>query len=154
MKKIIFATAIPLLISSLETSGQNTISIKKNYPTIEAVFKADVKNSKTEKYYCFKRDGYVYGFNSKLKEKHIIKNCSTSEWLKYNSMKAQYIYKQDTMLIYPISYGITGEEEVSDFFYQGIMDSTTLRISSIGQPTGNKFKYELFYPVPFVIENR
>lgn len=149
-----FKLFVCLLFGSVISFGQNTISIKKNYPTIEAIFKADVRDSKTAKYYCFKKDGYVYGFNSNLNRKKVIKNCSINNWLKQNSIKAQYIYKRDSVLIYPISYSIIGEETTTEFCYFGDIDSTTLHISAIGQPAGNKYKFDLFYPAPLVIEKK
>jgi len=152
MKHVLVLLIISFLLPN-GTIGQNKISIKKSYPTFDAIYKADTENSKEAKFYCFKKSGYVYSFQSKIKSKKIIENCKTQSWLRNNALKGKYFLKVDSIIIFPIQYSPIGEEITTDFFYDGKLDSTSLSISTIGQPTENKFKFTLFYPIPLVFEN-
>lgn len=142
--------SLSLLLISIQICGQNTISVKKTYPTIEAIFKSADNHNKLNQYYCFKKNGYVYYFTSSLKDKKIIQNCKEHQWLKMNSSPGKYIYYQDSITISPITYSMYGKETSNDFFYLATLDSISLNVSAIGKKEKKLFK--LLFPNPIIIQ--
>ena len=124
---------LSILLFSLQSNGQNTVSVKKTSTTIEAIYKSLSSETKLNQYYCFKKSGYVYYFSSNLKEKKIISNCQGQQWLQLNSSVGKYFYYQDSIRISPITYSMYGEETISDFFYIATTDSAGINVSAKGK---------------------
>ncbi len=130
---------LSILLFSLQSNGQNTVSVKKTSTTIEAIYKSLSSETKLNQYYCFKKSGYVYYFSSNLKEKKIISNCQGQQWLQLNSSVGKYFYYQDSIRISPITYSMYGEETISDFFYIATTDSAGINVSAKGKEEEKKF---------------
>ena len=135
---------LSILLFSLQSNGQNTVSVKKTSTTIEAIYKSLSSETKLNQYYCFKKSGYVYYFSSNLKEKKIISNCQGQQWLQLNSSVGKYFYYQDSIRISPITYSMYGEETISDFFYIATTDSAGINVSAKGKE--EKKKFNLLFP--------
>lgn len=133
-----------IVLVSIQINAQNTISVKKSSTAIDAIFQSSDNETKQKQYYCFKKSGYVYYFQSAIKEKKIIKNCQGQQWLKLNSVKGKYFHYQNSIKISPITYSMYEEETVNDFYYLGTLDSTGLTISAIGKE--DKKKFNLLFP--------
>ena len=136
---------LSILLFSLQSNGQNTVSVKKTSTTIEAIYKSLSSETKLNQYYCFKKSGYVYYFSSNLKEKKIIRNCQEQQWLQLNSSVGKYLYYQDSIRISPITYSMYGEETISDFFYIATTDSAGINVSAEGAE--EKKKFNLLFPI-------
>ena len=140
--------SLPVILFSTQVCGQNTISVKKTSATIEAIFKSSSSQARENQYYCFKKNGYVYYFNSKLKDKKIIKNCQAQQWLKTYASPGKYYFFHDTISISPLTYSMYGEETTSEFSYIGLLDSVNLDISAIGK--NEKTRFNLLFPNPII----
>ena len=140
---------LSILLFSLQSNGQNTVSVKKTSTTIEAIYKSLSSETKLNQYYCFKKSGYVYYFSSNLKEKKIISNCQGQQWLQLNSSVGKYFYYQDSIRISPITYSMYGEETISDFFYIATTDSAGINVSAKGKEEEKKFI--LLFPNSLII---
>mgnify|MGYP000872368061 FL=1 len=141
---------LSILLFSLQSNGQNTVSVKKTSTTIEAIYKSLSSETKLNQYYCFKKSGYVYYFSSNLKEKKIISNCQGQQWLQLNSSVGKYFYYQDSIRISPITYSMYGEETISDFFYIATTDSAGINVSAKGKEEEKKFI--LLFPNSLIIQ--
>ena len=141
---------LSILLFSLQSNGQNTVSVKKTSTTIEAIYKSLSSETKLNQYYCFKKSGYVYYFSSNLKEKKIISNCQGQQWLQLNSSVGKYFYYQDSIRISPITYSMYGEETISDFFYIATTDSAGINVSAKGKE--EKKKFNLLFPNSLIIQ--
>ena len=141
---------LSILLFSLQSNGQNTVSVKKTSTTIEAIYKSLSSETKLNQYYCFKKSGYVYYFSSNLKEKKIIRNCQEQQWLQLNSSVGKYLYYQDSIRISPITYSMYGEETISDFFYIATTDSAGINVSAKGKEEEKKFI--LLFPNSLIIQ--
>ena len=141
---------LSILLFSLQSNGQNTVSVKKTSTTIEAIYKSLSSETKLNQYYCFKKSGYVYYFSSNLKEKKIIRNCQEQQWLQLNSSVGKYFYYQDSIRISPITYSMYGEETISDFFYIATTDSAGINVSAKGKEEEKKFI--LLFPNSLIIQ--
>ena len=139
---IVFLT----IFTSVSVTGQNKISVKKSYPTFDAIYQSTVKNGKLYQYYCFKKSSYVYFFSSALNTKKIIKNCSNKDWVKSNASQGKYIYYNDSITIIPVIYSPIGNEVTSDYFYIAVIDSLKMNVSSVGN--SNKTTFNLLFPKP------
>ena len=141
---------LSILLFSLQSNGQNTVSVKKTSTTIEAIYKSLSSETKLNQYYCFKKSGYVYYFSSNLKEKKIISNCQGQQWLQLNSSVGKYFYYQDSIRISPITYSMYGEETISDFFYIATTDSAGINVSAKAKEEEKKFI--LLFPNSLIIQ--
>ena len=139
---------LPAILITGQVCGQNTISVKKTSATIEAIFKSSSSQARENQYYCFKKNGYVYYFNSKLKDKKIIKNCQEQQWLKTYASPGKYYFFHDTISISPLTYSMYGKETTNEFSYIGILDSVNLDISAIGK--NEKTRFNLLFPNPII----